>query len=193
MFTGLIKAVGEVVSAREAGGGLVLEIEMGGMGEPAPGASVAVDGCCLTVVRAGGGVVTFDLSGETLSRTTLGGLAPGRRVNLEPALRFGDPMGGHLVLGHVDGTGTLVALSPGAGGSTLEVEAPEALLELLAVKGSVAVDGISLTVAGRKDSVFSVAIIPETLARTALADRRPGEAVNLEADSLARYALGSWG
>lgn len=192
MFTGLIRAVGEVLAAEEAGGGLVLEVGLGGLAEPAPGDSIAVDGCCLTVVAAGGGQGRFELTGETLARTTLGEMAKGRRVNLEPALRFGDPLGGHLVLGHVDCTGTLVALTPGGGGATLEVAAPEALRPLLAEKGSVAVDGISLTVAGVAGGVFSVAVIPETLARTALADREVGGRVNLEADPLARYALGSW-
>lgn len=192
MFTGLIREVGTVAAATPAGGGLRLEIDLGSL-SPAPGDSVAVDGCCLTVTGFERGIARFHLSPETISRTALGSATPGRRVNLEPALAWGDPLGGHLVLGHVDGVGSLVGLERGEdGGATLLVEAPPGLARFTPPKASVAIDGISLTVAARDGSRVTVALIPETLARTAITDREPGARLNFEVDTLARYAQGAW-
>jgi riboflavin synthase len=146
------------------------------------GDSIAVNGCCLTVVDAGDGWWQADVVDETLRRTTLGQLAPGDAVNLERALRLDDRLGGHLVQGHVDGVGTVTSGPP-----NLAVRPPHALLRYVAEKGSVAVDGVSLTVAHVDGDGFGVAVIPHTADVTTLGRRRPGEGVNLEVDLIARY------
>jgi riboflavin synthase alpha subunit len=154
------------------------------------GESVAVSGVCLTVVEAGPGRLAFDLAEETLRVTTLGELGAGDPVNLERPLRFDGRLGGHLVLGHVDGIGRVTGIRPEGDGVWLEVEAPRGLRPLLIPKGSVTVDGVSLTVAGLEESVFAVALIPHTLAVTTLGRRRAGDPVNLEMDVIGKYVRG---
>ena len=177
MFTGLVREVGKVASFVD--GRLVVEAETGG----ALGDSIAVDGVCLTVVDDGGGRLAFDVVPETLSR-----VMPFReRVNLEPALRAGEPLGGHYVQGHVDGVGTVASVAEEADGVRVRIEPPAELLRYLVEKGSVAVDGVSLTVAAVDGTGFEVALIPHTLAVTTLSELAPGRAVNLEADVLAKY------
>ena len=174
MFTGIVREVGRVVTFDD--GRLVVDATT----EAAPGDSVAVDGVCLTVVD--GGRLAFDLVPETLSRTTLGGLRPGDGVNIEPALRAGDPLGGHYVQGHVDGVGTIRSV-----GDPTWFDAPSGLLRYVVEKGSIAVDGVSLTVAAVDGAGFAVALIPHTLAETTLGKLEPGDRVNLETDVLAKY------
>jgi len=151
------------------------------------GESVCCSGACLTVVERGGGLVAFDAVPETLARTTVGGWRPGTRVNLERALRLSDRLGGHLVAGHVDAVGEVLAVAPEGQGARLTVALPAAIAPLVAEKGSIAIDGISLTVAVAGRDRFEVALIPETLARTTLGAARAGTRVNLEADLVARH------
>jgi riboflavin synthase len=152
------------------------------------GASIAVSGVCLTVVERGDGSLTFDLSEETLRRTSLGRLGPGEHVNLERPATLMSRLGGHLVQGHVDGVGKVSGFEPDAmGGAWLTVVPPSHLLRYLVEKGSVAVDGVSLTVAGLGDGAFSVALIPHTLTVTTLGRAGPGDPVNLEVDVIAKY------
>jgi riboflavin synthase len=177
VFTGLVREVGRVASFEE--GRLVVEAET--VGEP--GDSVAVDGVCLTVVENGGGRLAFDVVPETRSR-----VKPFReQVNLEPALRAGDALGGHYVQGHVDGVGAVAAVTPEQDGVRVRIEPPGELLRYLVEKGSIAVDGVSLTVAAVDETGFEVALIPHTLQVTTLSGLAPGREVNLEADVLAKY------
>jgi riboflavin synthase len=177
MFTGLVREVGTVASFED--GRLVVASSTGAE----LGDSIAVDGVCLTVVENSGGRLSFDVVPETLAR-----VKPfGARVNLEPALRAGDPLGGHYVQGHVDGVGRVVSVEPEQDGARIRVEPPADLLRYLVEKGSVAVDGVSLTVAAVDETGFEVALIPHTLAETTLSDARPGSPVNLELDVLAKY------
>jgi riboflavin synthase len=189
MFTGLIEAMGRVERLAPEGAGrrLVLRVPAGLSADAAVGDSVAVSGACLTVVEVGAGRLAFDLAEETVRVTTLGELTPGDPVNLERPLRVGAPLGGHWVLGHVDGVGRVTAVAAEGAGRRVTVEVPPALRSLLIPKGSVAVDGVSLTVAGLGDSAFSVALIPHTLAVTTLGIRAVGAAVNLEMDVLGKY------
>ena len=145
-----------------------------------------MSGVCLTAVEAGRGLVT-DLSSETLRRSTLGALAPGDAVNLERALRWGDRLSGHFVMGHVDGISRVLSIERGGNSWTFRFSIPSGVSRLVVSKGSVALDGVSLTVASRKGNAFSVAVIPETLHRTTLGQRAPGQCVNFEADVFARY------
>lgn len=188
MFTGIITHLGEIVSLREVAGGreLVVRSDLP-LAEIPLGASVAHSGVCLTVVAAGEGRHTVQASPETLARTTLGSWREGTRVNLERSLRLGDELGGHLVFGHVDAVGEILAIEEGGDYRRVEIGLPPELAPLLAVKGSIAVDGISLTVNEAGRDRFAVTIIPHTWAHTTLIDRRPGDPVNLEADMLARY------
>ena len=188
MFTGIITHVGEVTAVREIAGGRELVVVSAlPLAEIALGASVAHGGICLTVVAKGSSTHTVQASGETLARTTLGRWRTGQRVNLERSLRLGDELGGHLVFGHVDAVGEIAGILPEGDCHRVEIVVPAALAPMLAVKGSIAVDGISLTVNEARTDRFAVTIIPHTWARTTLADRRPGDAVNLEVDMLARY------
>jgi riboflavin synthase len=150
------------------------------------GDSIAVDGVCLTVVKAGGGRVAFDLSQETIDRTTIGGWAPGRPVNIEPALRAGDAMGGHIVQGHVDGVGRVLGREPKGDWSLYTFSIPKGMGDYFVSKGSVAVDGISLTILKPGRGKFQVAIIPHTEKVTTLGGARVGAWVNIEADILAK-------
>jgi len=218
MFTGLIQHVGTVSSIAEAsGGGARLSVDLGPLAlESRLGDSIAIDGCCLTIAELSGSVAAFDAVPETLRRTTLGTLRPGARVNLECALRPGDRLGGHFVQGHVDTTATVTeahvaqasclhgvadvaqaSCLHGEGGSGrggaewhFKLDDPK-FAEQIVEKGSIALDGISLTVAGceRDAGTFWVALIPETLARTTLASKKPGAKVNVETDVLGKYVL----
>ncbi len=182
MFTGLVQAV--VAFAFD---GRLVILDDPGLPEPwAMGESVAVNGCCLTLVDWTDGLL-FELSDETFARTTFGSLEAGARVNLERALRVGDRLGGHFVQGHVDGVGRVVGVTPDEGGRTLWLEVPAGGEHLLIDKGSIAVDGVSLTVVAPRARVFEVALIPHTLESTNLSDRNVGDAVNLEYDVLAKH------
>lgn len=194
MFTGLVTDIGTLAAVEDRGEVRRLTVESAYSPERISlGASIMHAGVCLTVVahgeRAeGGSWWAVEAVPETLSRTTLGGLHPGDRMNLELSLRMGDELGGHFVFGHVDGLGTIAAITPqGEGGWRVAIDAPPALAPLLAEKGSIAVDGISLTVASVAGSRFELAIIPHTWAVTTLGHGRVGQQVNLEADMLARY------
>ncbi len=189
MFTGLIMDVGTVerVAPRQGGVRLTLRPRTLQVDELALGESVACSGCCLTVAERGGGVVSFDAVPETLSRTTLGTWRAGSTVNLERALAVGDRLGGHLVAGHVDAVGEIVGRIPEGQGARLTLTLPASIAPLVAEKGSIAIDGISLTVARAQRDRFEVALIPETLARTTLGGAGVGTRVNLEADIVARH------
>jgi riboflavin synthase len=193
MFTGIVEAMGSVTRL-EAGerGGRRLEVAV-----PAEaswrlllGESVAVSGVCLTVVDGTPGRLAFDLGEETLRATTLGSLGAGDAVNLERPLRVDARLGGHLVLGHVDGVGRVVERRPAAGGAWLGVAVPEDLRPLLIPKGSLAIDGVSLTVAALDGATVGVGLVAHTLAVTTLGRRRPGEGVNLEMDVIGKYVRG---
>ncbi len=188
MFTGIIETVGTVRTFVRQPSGARLTVAAATIAESARlGDSLAVDGACLTVAALAGDAVVCDLSAETLSRTTLGALRVGARVNLERPLRLGDRVGGHLVSGHVDALGHLVSRVPEGEGAVYRIRFPEALAPFLVPKGSVAVDGISLTVAALAGHHFDVAVIPYTLRGTTLADKRVGAPLNLEADLIGKY------
>ncbi len=189
MFTGLVTDMGVVERREPRAGGARLTIRPGAMpvDELVLGESVAVNGACLTVVERGEGRMSFDAVPETLARTTLGSFRPGTRVNLERALRLSDRLGGHLVQGHVDAVGHVLEKVPEGQGARLVVSLPAAIAPLVAEKGSIAVDGVSLTVARAGRDRFDVALIPETLSRTVLGAAAPGTKVNLEADVVARH------
>lgn len=192
MFTGLIRHLGTLESRTFRPGGARLRIAAPAdlLARSELGASIAVNGACLTSVAVDGRAFEADLSEETLAKTTLGRLPLGARLHLEPALRVGDPLDGHLVSGHIDGLGQLVERPHGHGGvdeGLWRFSLPAALAPMTAPKGSIAVDGISLTVVGCGTDWFTVALIPETVKRTALKDLRPGDPVNLEADPIGRF------
>jgi riboflavin synthase len=189
MFTGLVSDMGVVerIAPRQGGARLALRPRALPVDALALGESVACSGVCLTVVERGGGVVSFDAVPETLARTTLAGWRPGTAVNLERALALSDRLGGHLVQGHVDAVGQVLSRTPEGQGARLRVALPASIAPLVAEKGSIAVDGVSLTVAAAGRDWFEVALIPETLARTTLGEARPGTPVNLEADVVARH------
>lgn len=188
MFSGIVTALGEVRALRHRGRGAVVEVRCALAGEPlAAGESVAVQGVCLTVVVPDGEGFSADLSPETISRTTLGSLRPGARVNLERSLRLDGRIGGHIVLGHVDATTSVAAVVPGDGFQTVRFALPGAVAGEVASKGSVALDGVSLTVAALGEGWFDVALVPTTISHTTLGKLRPGDKVNLETDVLAKY------
>ena len=189
MFTGIVRERGRIVTVERNGGGLRLRIAAAETAREAePGDSVAVAGCCLTVTAAADGALEFDAVPETLSRTTLGGLAAGNEVNLEPALRAGEPLGGHFVQGHVDGRGRVATLERDGNGARLRVELAPELLRYCVEKGSIALDGVSLTIAALPDDDVEVALVPFTLEHTTLASLGAGDEVNVEVDLLAKYA-----
>lgn len=189
MFTGIIKGVGHLRELHKIGGDVRIAIDAGAteLGPLALGDSVAVNGVCLTVVGLQDNGFTADVSRETLSLTSLGLCEQGARVNLEPALRAGEPLGGHLVSGHVDGLAELISNTPDARSQRLRFSAPTQLARFIAAKGSVTLDGISLTVNTVSGHEFDVNIVPHTLTVTNLGERRPGDSVNMEVDMLARY------
>jgi riboflavin synthase len=186
VFSGIIENVGEVVDVARLRGGTALTIRSPLVGL-ALGESIAVSGACMTVTRARGRTFTVEVSAESLRRTTLGGLRRGARVNLERSLRLGDRLSGHLVFGHVDGVGELREIDPEGAGALYRFSLPSRLGTLLVEKGSIAVDGISLTVFACSARAFTVAVIPHTARATTLGTRRPGDRVNLESDMIARY------
>jgi len=189
MFTGIIKGLGTVADLQAQGGDTRIVVDCGAtdLGQVALGDSIAVSGVCLTAVELDGTCFAADVSQETLSLTTLGGLDIGTQVNLEGALRAGEPLGGHLVSGHVDGFGVLESRTQDARSCRLVFSVPRALRRFFAPKGSVCVDGISLTVNEVDDDRFGVNIVPHTMAHTTLGDRQTGDRVNLEIDVIARY------
>ncbi len=192
MFTGIVTDVGRVRSVRETNRDRRYEIEttydVAGIDM---GASISHAGCCLTVVEKGEGWFAVEVSHETLSKTTLDRWEEGHRVNLERAARLGDEMGGHIVSGHVDGVGEVLSIEPDGGSHRIRIRAPRPLHRLIAPKGSIAVEGVSLTVNEVEDDVFGVNIIPHTFEVTTLGELAPGYKVNLEIDMLARY-LARW-
>jgi riboflavin synthase len=188
MFTGIVEAVGKVVGVRARGAKAEISVEAPAVAEGARvGDSVCVSGACLTVVAAEGGRLRFEAVRETLDRTALGALRPGSEVNLERALRADGRLDGHIVQGHVDGTGRVRELRREGGDVRLFVDCDPAFAELVVEKGSVAIDGVSLTVVGAGASAFDVALVPHTLAATTLGRLAPGDRVNLEADVLGKY------
>ena len=194
MFTGIVEELGEVVDLAGHAGGAHLRVRAGALlagarpGEIRPGDSIAVSGVCLTITVLDGRAFAADLAAETLRRTTLGSLRPGDAVNLERPLRVDQRLGGHIVQGHVDGVGTITVIRPESEGVWMEITPPPTLMPYLAEKGSVAVDGVSLTVAELPGGDrFAVALIPHTLAVTTLGRKVLGDQVNLEVDILAKY------
>jgi riboflavin synthase len=188
MFTGLVEALGVVTGIEARPPGLRLWIDAGALAvDAALGDSIALNGCCLTVVELAANRLAFDAGPETLSRTNLGRLTAESRVNLERSLKLGDRLGGHLVTGHIDALGTLDQRLDDADWSTMWFSVPEGMTRQMAAKGSVAVDGVSLTLVEVEPARFSVALIPHTLSMTTLGGLRPGDPVNLETDLLAKY------
>ena len=187
MFTGLVADSGEVVSLEQTPDGIRIAVTTALASELAEGDSVAVNGVCLTATEVGAGRFLADVINQTVRTTSLAALEPGRHVNLELPLRPTDRLGGHVVQGHVDGTGTVAAVEPDGFARRLTIDAPAELLRYVVSKGSIAVDGVSLTVAGTNNGSFTVSLIPETLERTNLGSAKPGDTVNLEVDVLAKY------
>jgi len=185
MFTGIVREKGRVAALDGGASGVRLVVEA--RTEAAIGDSVAIDGVCLTVVETGGGRLAFDAVPETLARTSLGRLGPGAEVNVEPALRAGEPLGGHIVQGHVDGVGRVRSVQPEGDGARVWVDPPDDLLRYCVEKGSITVEGASLTVAELDEAGFAVALIPHTLDATTLGSLAAGDPVNLEVDVLAKY------
>jgi riboflavin synthase len=188
MFTGIVRELGRVAGIDGGDAGVRLRITAPATAPGvALGDSVAIGGVCLTVVAIAGDELAFDAVPETLSRTSLGTLAAGDGVNVEPALRAGEPLGGHVVQGHVDGLGHVRSVEPEGDGKRVWVDAPQDILRYCIEKGSVAIDGVSLTVAALDATGFAVALIPHTLAETTLGVLAPTDGVNLEVDILAKY------
>ena len=190
MFTGIVTGVGTVRALSPIGAGADMRLVIAHPWTDAVipiGASIACAGCCLTAVEVGADWFAVDASAETLSKTTLGSWRPGSRMNLERPLRVGDELGGHIVAGHVDGVGEVVSVHPENGSSRWLFRVPEPLARYIAPKGSVAIDGVSLTVNEVERTSFGVNIIPHTAAVTTFGDLAPGASVNIEIDTLARY------
>jgi riboflavin synthase len=188
MFTGIVEELGEVVALEPAGDSALLTVR-GPLvvSDAVHGASIAVNGVCLTVTDVKDDAFTVDVMKETLDRSSLAGLTPGSRVNLERPVRLSDRLGGHLVQGHVDGVGHIVSREPGERWDVMTVALPARLSRYVVDKGSITVDGISLTVVEARDDAFTVALIPTTLELTTLGRKRPGDPVNLEVDIVAKY------
>jgi riboflavin synthase len=188
VFTGIVREVGTVARVEGGAVGVRLVIDAPSTASGAAvGDSIAINGCCLTVVAVEDGRFAFDAVPETLARSSLDRLRPGSRVNLEPALRAGEPLGGHYVQGHVDGVGRVRSADDEGVGTRVWFDAPPELMRYVVEKGSIAIDGTSLTVAELDDDGFAVALVPHTLAETTLGALAPGDLVNLEADVLAKY------
>ena len=188
MFTGIVQELGVLAGAEESAGGRALVVRAPETAARADvGASVAINGCCLTATAIDGGEITFHAVPETIARTTLGSLDPGALVNVEPAVRAGEELGGHYVQGHVDAVGRIQSVEAEGDGLRVFVEAPDDVLRYCVEKGSITVDGVSLTVAQLAADAFAVALVPHTLAATTLSALQPGHPVNLEADVLAKY------
>jgi riboflavin synthase len=190
VFTGIIEAVGTIVSLVPRGPFVALEVDAPAVVEGVRiGDSVAINGTCLTVTKVGAGRLSFDAVRETLDRTSLGDQRPGARVNVERAMRADGRLDGHIVQGHVDGTGRVAALDRDGDDVRFAVSCDSEITRYLVPKGSIAIDGVSLTVVDVSAERFDVALIPHTLAATNLGDRKPGDRVNLEADVLGKYVV----
>lgn len=188
MFTGLIEAEGIITRTERAGTGLRLEVYAPEFGrDMAIGDSISVDGACLTVVKFIRGAFIADVSEETVRRTTINTYSQGQKVNLERAMRLSDRLGGHIVTGHIDGVGSLVMRHPAGNSTIYQFKAPSELMEFVVPKGSISVDGISLTVADTRDDGFACAVIPHTEQATTLKDKATGGPVNIEVDMMAKY------
>lgn len=188
MFTGLIEEVGRVVSVQRRSQHAVLTIRGPKVvSDAAIGDSIAVSGVCLTATTLRGDIFAVDVSAETMRRSTFDRITSGQQVNLERAMRLGDRFGGHIVQGHVDGVGTIRSITPEGGSHKLTIAAPPEVMRYVVEKGSVTVDGISLTIAGADSETFWIALIPQTMKDTTLIHAKPGTRVNLEADMLAKY------
>jgi riboflavin synthase len=189
MFTGIVQGVGRIRSVEQRGGDVTMWIETGDvpLAGVETGGSIAVNGCCLTAVQLEPGAFAADLSRETLTLTTAGDWRPGTPVNLEKALTAGQALGGHYVTGHVDGVGQVIARHDDARSVRVEFEVPAELARYVARKGSICVDGVSLTVNGASGRRFDVNLVPHTLEMTILGGYQPGTRVNLEVDIIARY------
>jgi riboflavin synthase len=187
MFTGLIADLGEIVDVAHSGDGVVLTVSSGLAGELSEGDSIAVNGVCLTATTVGDRRFSAEVMNETLRLSSLAEAGAGSPVNLELAMRVSDRLGGHVVQGHVDGVGRIAATAPDGFSRRVEIEAPDDVLRYIVRKGSITVDGISLTVSGLGDRSFTVSLIPETLERTNLGRAGTGTIVNLEVDVLAKY------
>ncbi|MEU5419683.1 riboflavin synthase [Streptomyces sp. NPDC001407] len=188
MFTGIVEELGEVVAVDNHGDSALFRLRGPLVTEGAKhGDSIAVNGVCLTVVETADGEFTADVMAESLKRSSLGALAPGSRVNLERPMALGGRLGGHIVQGHVDGTGTVVARTPGEHWEIVKIALPAGLRRYVVDKGSITVDGVSLTVVEAGDDFFTVSLIPTTLQLTTLGIKQPGDPVNLEVDVLAKY------
>ncbi len=189
MFTGIIQAIGQIVRCEQRGGDVRLHINTGSLNLDGvqPGDSIAVNGVCLTAVELSGDGFVADVSRESLSLTSLGALRSGSRVNLEKALTLSTPLGGHLVSGHVDGMGRILERKEDARSIRLRVEAPDELARYIAPKGSICIDGTSLTVNSIDGAIFGLNIVPHTLQKTIIGDYQSGTLVNLEVDLIARY------
>jgi riboflavin synthase len=187
MFTGLIQDLGRIAQARGSADGVRLTVDAALAGQLQEGDSVAVNGVCLTATEVSDGAFVAEVMNETLAHSSLRDAAAGTAVNLELPLRATDRLGGHVVQGHVDGVGTVAAVCPDGFAQRIEIEAPAEVLRYVVLKGSVAVDGVSLTIADLDDASFTVSLIPETLQRTNLGVARAGTRVNLEVDVLAKY------
>ena len=187
MFTGLVAGMGSVQALRRDDDGVRLQVRTELAAELAPGDSIAVNGVCLTAVEVDGGAFSADVMAETLRRSSLRPLAEGDHVNLELPLRAGDRLGGHMVQGHVDATGSVESVNDDGFARVVRISAPPGVLRYVVEKGSIAVDGVSLTVSAVDDGGFEVSLIPETLERTTLGSAAPGRVVNVEVDVLAKY------
>jgi riboflavin synthase len=188
VFTGIVRERGRLVSRNGGPEGVRLEVEAPETAAATSvGDSVAIDGCCLTATDVSDGRIAFHAVAETIRRSTLGALDPGAEVNVEPALRAGEPLGGHYVQGHVDGVGRVASVEPEEEGARMWVEAPPELLRYAVEKGSIAVGGVSLTISALRDGAFEVALVPHTLAETTFGALAAGDEVNLEVDVLAKY------
>ncbi|MBF0170092.1 MAG: riboflavin synthase [Nitrospinae bacterium] len=188
MFTGIIEGIGTVTGVTRRAADATIAVRAGDVvRDPVIGESVACDGVCLTVVKAENGVLSFDVSAETIARSTLRDIAAGRKLNLERALRMGDRLGGHMVSGHVDTVGSVGAVTRSGAGYLVEISLPADGMRYIIEKGSIAIDGISLTVATRGAASVTLALIPHTWSATSLREKGPGKPVNVEYDMIAKY------
>ena len=188
MFTGIVRELGRVVAVEGGASGLALAVDAPATAaSTGVGDSVSIDGVCLTAEAVDGTLLRFHAVPETLDRSTLGALEEGGAVNVEPALRAGEPLGGHIVQGHVDGMGSVRSVEPEGDGSRVVLDAPPEVLRYCVEKGSITVGGVSLTIAALDESSFAVVLVPHTLSATTLGSLAPGAAVNLEVDVLAKY------
>ena len=188
MFTGIIQKIGTVMRVNRSGGPMKLVVDAGELaGRVDIGGSVAVDGVCLTATEIAGKQATFDVGAESVNRSTLGSFQPGRSVNLELPLAAGDPLGGHIVQGHVDAVGTISNIRTNPDGTSLAVSAPGSVMGEMVLKGSVAIDGVSLTISAIETDRFEVYLIPHTLDSTTLKNKNIGDRVNLETDIIGKY------